>query len=227
MALRKILVIAKHDFYLESFRKTNSNFNVKFLTGSTLEDLEILTNKNPEIEMIFFPHFSEIIPERVFSKYTCIGFHTGRLPLDKGGSPIQHQIMNGIYSTKVSAIKIEKSIDGGPIYAHRNFDLSQGNISDILRELSRVIADMIFELVSHLPEPIPQKGDSSVHRRLTASDSKLEIEKLSNRQIFDHIRMLDGLDYPKAFIEIGGKKMVLTSAEFDGTHVSFRVTIGE
>ena len=44
-------------------------------------------------------------------------------------------------------------------------------------------------------------------------------------EIFDRIRMVDGLDYPRAFIKIGGAKLVLSDAEFDGTRVSFRATV--
>ena len=225
MSIRKFLVIAKHEFYLEDVRNASTNSSFVFLTGTSLEDLLIMVKQHPDIEIIFFPHFSQIIPESVFREFKCIGFHTGNLPLDKGGSPIQHQIVNGKYSTKVSAIKIVASIDGGPIYSQRNFDLSKGSISEILRHLSKVIAEMILNLTTNLPEPTPQSGNSVIHKRLSATDSNLDIEVLSNQQIFDRIRMVDGLDYPRAFIEIGGAKLILSDAEFDGAHVSFRATV--
>ena len=225
VSIRKFLVIAKHEFYLEDVRNASTNSSFVFLTGNSLEDLLVMVKQHPDIEIIFFPHFSQIIPESVFREFKCIGFHTGNLPLDKGGSPIQHQIVNETYSTKVSALKIVASIDGGPIYSQRNFDLSKGSISEILRRLSRVIAEMILDLTTNLPEPTAQSGNSIIHRRLSATDSNLDIEILSNQQIFDRIRMVDGLDYPKAFIKIGGAKLILSDAEFDGAHVSFRATV--
>jgi methionyl-tRNA formyltransferase len=225
VSIRKFLVIAKHDFYLEAVQEAASGSSFEFLTGNSLQDLLETIEKHPEIETIFFPHFSQIIPETVFSRINCVGFHTGNLPHDKGGSPIQHQIINGAYSTKVSAIKIVKSIDGGPIYAQRDFDLSKGTITEILTSLSVVIAEMILVLASNLPHPIPQSGNASINRRLTDLDSNLDLGVLSNLQIFDRIRMVDGLDYPKAFIRIAGVKLVLSEAEFDGEHVSFRASV--
>jgi len=224
---RKFLIVAKHDFYLHDVLEAATKSQHKFLTGKTMDDLLSTIKHHPDIELIFFPHFSEIIPESVFSQFTCIGFHTGNLPLDKGGSPIQHQILNGAYSTKVSAIKIVQSIDAGPLYSQKDFDLSSGSISQILRGLSKIVTEMVFELISDLPDPRPQIGESSVHKRLTGADAKIELEKLSNRQIFDRIRMVDGLDYPKAFTEIGDVKLILSDAEFVGNRVSFRATIEE
>jgi methionyl-tRNA formyltransferase len=225
VSIRKFLVIAKYEFYLEEILKTVTNPSFTFFTGTSLQDLLYLVKKNPDIEMIFFPHFSEIIPESVYREFKCIGFHTGNLPLDKGGSPIQHQIVQGSYSTKVSAIEIVASIDGGPIYSQRDFNLSKGSISEILGRLATVIAEMIFDLTVNLPKPIPQSGNSAIQRRLSAKDSNLDIESLSNLQIYDRTRMVDGLDYPRAFILIGGVKLVLSEAEFDGVNVSFRARI--
>ena len=45
----------------------------------------------------------------------CIGFHTGDLPGDRGGSPIQHKILRGEYDTFVSAMKLVNEIDAGDL----------------------------------------------------------------------------------------------------------------
>lgn len=53
-------------------------------------------------EMVFFPHWSYIIPAEIYENYTCIVFHMTDLPFGRGGSPLQNLIVRGIYETKVS-----------------------------------------------------------------------------------------------------------------------------
>jgi methionyl-tRNA formyltransferase len=183
--------------------------------------LNDLIDQNPDIDVIFFPHYSEIIPSEVFEKFLCIGFHTGNLPMGRGGSPIQHQIIEADYMCPISAIQITQSLDSGPIYLQREINLSEGTILEILHRVSLIIASMVEELSSGVTEPRVQVGESQTRKRLSALDSRLDLGALTDRQIYDRIRMLDGLDYPRAYVEFESFRLSLSSAEWEDAALKF------
>ena len=219
--IRKCLIVAKHDFYLHDSTVALSKKGLEVLATDSGAGMNDLIDQNPDIDIIFFPHYSEIIPSEVFDKFLCIGFHTGNLPMGKGGSPIQHQIIEADYVCPISAIQITQSLDSGPIYLQREINLSEGTILEILHRASLIISSMIEELVSGVPEPRVQVGKSKTRKRLSALDSKLDFESLTDRQIYDRIRMLDGLDYPKAYIEFESFRLSLSSAEWENMELKF------
>lgn len=219
--VKKCLVVAKHDFYLNDALAALSDYKVEALVAKSTSEMNSILGGNPDIDVIFFPHFSEIIPEEIFNRFLCIGFHTGNLPKGRGGSPIQHQILEGDYLCPVSAIQIVGTLDAGPIYLQKEVDLCKGNIVEILAQLSLVVASMISEMVLKIPIPIKQDGESQVRKRIQEGDSKLIIEDLTDRQIYDRIRMVDGLDYPPAYLEIGNIRLILTSAEWEEDRLKF------
>jgi methionyl-tRNA formyltransferase len=177
------------------------------------------------VDYFFFPHTPDIIPKDFLEKYNCIGFHTGDLPDDRGGSPIQHKILKGEYVTNVSALKLSENIDGGEIYSQRKIDLSFGNIETIVQDISNIVAELIIEIIMENPTPIKQKPGGFILKRLTENDSRFSLEELSPRQIYDRIRMLDGLDYPKANVVIGTHTITLSEAVYDNYEISFKCSI--
>ena len=90
----KILIACSKNWFVKNkfvriFLKKNKN---KFIIISKKKDLNLsnLNKINPKI--IFFPHWSHIVSEKIIIKYNCICFHTSPLPYGRGGSPIQNLI---------------------------------------------------------------------------------------------------------------------------------------
>ena len=223
--VKKCLVVAKHDFYLNDALASLVDCEVETLVAKSASEMNSLIQKHPDLDVVFFPHFSEIISQEIFNRFLCIGFHTGKLPKGRGGSPIQHQILEGDYRCPVSAIQIVEPLDAGPIYLQKEIDLSTGNIVEILTRLSQIIASMISQLVTKLPAPEDQVGKSEVRKRIQVNDSRLVLENLTNREIYDRIRMVDGLDYPPAYIEVGNVRLLLSGAEWEKDQVKFAARI--
>src|SRR3989304_1628540 len=67
-------------------------------------------------QYIFFPHWSWIIPEDIYKNIDCVVFHITDLPYGRGGSPLQNIILNKVYNTKITSIKVDVGIDTGNIY---------------------------------------------------------------------------------------------------------------
>ena len=91
---------------------------------------------------VYFPFWSWKIPQEIIKNFECICFHTGRLPEDAGGSPIQNLIRRGDAHTELNAIRINDKIDGGEILEKRPICLN-GSLEEILIRISDKIEDMI------------------------------------------------------------------------------------
>jgi methionyl-tRNA formyltransferase len=113
--------------------------------------------------------------------------------------------------TEVSAIALDDKIDSGAIYTHRTIDLSEGNIEFILRKISLLISSMMTEIALGNLKPTPQNENFEVNKRFTESDSELPTHA-DIGDLYDRIRMVDGLDYPNAFIEQGNYKVFFSKA---------------
>jgi methionyl-tRNA formyltransferase len=159
---------------------------------------------------IFFPHWSHRIPPDVYRSFECVIFHMTDLPFGRGGSPLQNLIVRGIYETQISALRCVEELDAGPIYLKRHLSL-QGAAEEIYLRASRVIEQMIAEIVSSNSQPFEQTGEATLFKRRTPAEGCL-LDAMSLDQAFDRIRMLDADGYPKAFINAGKFRFEFTRA---------------
>jgi methionyl-tRNA formyltransferase len=204
-------VVAKHDFYLVDATRAFATLGIDIKVCNNLEEIHSDVLSDPSNCTVFVPHYSKIIDLHDFPGARLIGFHTGDLPKDRGGSPVQNKILNKEYFTKISAIALEDKLDSGAIYTQRDVDLSEGNIDFLLRKISLLISSMMIEIAVGNPTPIPQDDNSEVNKRLTMTGSELP-KRAELAELYDRIRMVDGLDYPNAFIEQGNYKVFFTKA---------------
>lgn len=189
--------------------------NLKFLSGS-FKLLKSLDNKiikkiNPKI--VFFVYWSKMIPQNFLDKYLCIQFHSSDLPKFRGGTPIQHQILNNITKTKVSAFKPNNKIDEGDICLKKNITLI-GPAKEIYPKIEAQVFKMITEITKKKKiKFVKQKGKGTYFKRRKPHDSKLIFDNLKNiYDIYNLIRCTDADDYPKAFIDFKNFKLEFSDA---------------
>ncbi len=176
-----------------------------------------------QAEKIFFPHWSWLIPEEIFSHHECIVFHMTDLPYGRGGSPLQNLIVRGHTQTQLSALRCTDVLDGGPVYLKRPLSLD-GTAEQILMRAAAITEDLIVEICEKSPQPGPQEGQIVQFRRRQKDDG--DIARLDDpREIFNHIRMLDADGYPPAFIEKGKLRLEFSNAELLDDKVQAMVTI--
>ena len=174
---------------------------------------------------VFFPHWSWIIPSEIYESFECVVFHMTDLPFGRGGSPMQNLIVRGIYDTKVSAIKVEQGIDTGPVYLKMPINISEGNAEDILKKVSLIVFEkMIPMFVENNLLARPQYGEVVSFKRRTPEMSAIPVG-LSNRQLYDYIRMLDGEGYPKAYKDVDDMRFVFEKAQLTDDGVIAEVKI--
>lgn len=184
----------------------------KFVVITNPKELESCPLEKVQPKLIFFPHWSWIIPKSIYSVYECVVFHMTDLPFGRGGSPLQNLLVRGIYDTKVSAIKVSKGMDTGAVYFKEDLNIRDGNADEILKSVSELVFDtMIPRLIQEAPVPIPQQGEPVIFTRRTSEQSEIP-GGLSQRQLYDYIRMLDGEGYPLAYQRTDGRRIYYQNA---------------
>ena len=181
-------------------KNSMSDCLINLITDEKDLNLAFLNELQPDY--IFFPHWSSIIPKKIYENYECVVFHMTDLPFGRGGSPLQNLIVRGIDSTVISAIRVTKVLDGGDVYLKRPISL-HGSAEEIYMRASEIIfGEMIPHILENRPVPTPQIGTPTDFKRRTPKMSELRGD-MTEIQIFDHIRMLDAEGYPPAFLCFG------------------------
>lgn len=177
---------------------------------------------NPDY--ILLPHWSYFIPNEITDNWECVVFHMTDLPYGRGGSPLQNLIVRGHKETKISAIRVTGTLDGGPVYMKRPLSL-EGSAQEIFERCADVIFQkMIPVFLEEKVTPKPQEGEPVIFKRRKPEDSKITCD-MGMDKIYDYIRMLDAEGYPRAYIEFGDYKIELEKAELsaDGQELSAKV----
>ena len=211
---KKTIVVLSEQIWnkdiVSNLSKTKKNINWILIDKKEQFKLDYLKSIRPDV--IFIPHWSYIIPKDIYEKFECIVFHMTDLPFGRGGSPLQNLISRGIYSTKISALKVEKGIDTGDIFLKENLEL-KGSATEIFRRADYIIQKMIISILENKNKPVPQKGKVTIFKRRTPKQSDIiNLETL--QKVYDQIRMLDADGYPKAYLENKFLKFEFNDANF-------------
>lgn len=217
--MSNVLVIAQSKIWnpdlISNLRKT-INFEIVEITESDQLNFKFLSDLKPKF--IFFPHWSSIVSSDIHENFECIIFHMTDLPFGRGGSPLQNLIVRGLSETKVCAIKCVAGLDAGPIYLKRSLSLD-GTAQQIYFRASRVIEEMILEIVENKPQLTEQAGEAVVFKRRSPHESKISNFR-SVDELYNFIRMLDADGYPHAFIECGELRIEFRNAKVVNGHLS-------
>jgi methionyl-tRNA formyltransferase len=165
-------------------------------------------------DKIFIPHWSYIIPAAIYEQFECIVFHMTDLPYGRGGSPLQNLIVRGHDKTKISAIRVSRGIDTGPVYLKGDLDLA-GTVEEVFIRAAVIIEQMIPKIITDNPDPLEQEGEVVEFRRRKPDEGNIAALTQLN-EVYDFIRMLDGEGYPPAFVEIGNFKIEFSRATLKG-----------
>ncbi|MBT6930705.1 MAG: methionyl-tRNA formyltransferase, partial [Candidatus Marinimicrobia bacterium] len=209
--MKNIIIATIKEWNIENYfklkEKYGHEFNFHLISNSEALTEEFIQKINPNY--IFFLHWSWIIPKNIYNNFNCVLFHMTDLPYGRGGSPLQNLIMNKVYKTKISAIKVSENIDSGDIYLKESLDISTGSAQDIFKRSSQITFEkMIPEFLSSKLSAKEQSGEIVTFKRRTPEQSSIKtVKDLSLTSLYDFIRMLDGEGYPKAYIEIENIKI--------------------
>lgn len=195
------------EIYNNLKKNTDHNFLIEKDKNNSL--IEKIIDYNPDI--ILFYGWSWIVPKDLLLKYKCLMLHPSPLPLFRGGSPIQNQIIRGHLDTKLSIFIMNNEIDAGPIVAQEKMSLD-GNISDIFKRMTQIGTKLTIQLLEEGFFPVEQDEKlATYYKRLSPDKSEItlkELEEESSLYLYNKIRMLQD-PYPNAFIRTVDKKKLL------------------
>ncbi len=205
--------------------RLSSETGERFIYFTSNEELTTRVLNEVKPTYVFFPHWSYIIPEDIYTNFECVMFHMTDLPFGRGGSPLQNLIARGIYETQITAFRCEKGLDTGPIYCKRPLSL-YGVAEEIYMRAADIIEDMIKWIIANQPEPVLQQGEGCYFPRRKAEESNIaELESL--QKLYDYIRMLDAEGYPRAFLETKHFRIEFERASLKPDYIKADVTICE
>lgn len=187
------------------------------------EDVEpdFLRQLNPS--WLVFVDWSWIVPESILDEFPCVGFHAADLPRYRGGSPLQHQIIDGLRETKLCLIRLVSEVDGGSILVQRALDL-RGTISEVWARLAGLVPGMINDLLTEAYAERVQPEGGFIRRRRRPSESELPNLSAPLERLYDFVRALDD-PYPNAFLRLDDKRVALRSPRMEGDALIAEVVI--
>lgn len=219
--MRNYIVAASKGWFFENIKSPEySKLSIYNISRKEELTLDLLQNLNPRY--IFFPHWSWRVPAAIFENYECVAFHTAPLPYGRGGSPIQNLIIRNFTESPINALRMTSTLDGGPIYCSENISL-EGSIEEIFKRASNLVEKMIIHISKSEPIPTAQQGDPFAFDRLSEEDNAL-LETYNISEIYNRIRMVDGLDYPRAYIDFPNFKLIFSKAHLENGVLSASVT---
>jgi len=216
-SLNTYVVVTTKDWNVRNFYKIAREVKADWHLITNREDLTFAKIRPLNPKYIFFPHWSWIIPKKVYSNFECVVFHMTDLPYGRGGSPLQNLIARGICETRISAIKVTGELDAGPIYLKENLCL-HGNAEEIFIRASDTAFNMIRNIAKTRPSPVEQKGERVIFKRRTPAEGRIPAVP-DLKKVFDWIRMLDAEGYPKAFIETENLRLEFSRASLKDGHI--------
>ena len=219
--MNKYIVASALDWYRDVLEPSIYE-SPQFIRVASQDEFDALDLIDLSPQFIFFIHWSWIVHDDVFSKYRCIVFHTAPLPYGRGGSPIQNLILNKYAEAPVNAIEMGSELDGGAIYTAESISLS-GTIEEIFARAAIVVEKLIKNIINTCPTPKKQVGTPVYFERLSEKDNALTSHD-DLCTVYDKIRMVDGFQYPRAFIELGENKIEFTKAQVVGDTIVAQAT---
>lgn len=202
----------KKNFVIRDIIIPNTSDNeTRSVSISTVSSLvaanEVEYDESLRNKLCLFIGWSWKVPSDFIAKNTCICFHPSDLPKYAGGSPIQNQIFDGIYDTKLTAFQMTDILDQGPIYAKANLSLF-GGVDEIFLRLQsltyslseQIISDFVAGELILSPSVITAP---TVHKRRTPADSLISVDELKILRynvFYQRVKALTA-PYPNLFIE--------------------------
>lgn len=222
----KIGIISNHHFSLPSINyllsnnlitgfampelMNQNNYNIKMIADTFHLPIKILKKQNladdlngwlNEIsaDVIFVFSFPYKIPEPVLTipKYGFVNFHPSILPQYRGPDPLFWQIKNGVTETGITAHKVDKNFDSGPIIHiekeqinhHDTYGFLENKLAvTLLRAVMQVLVFMNEDGVNYLPNIEQDKNSSSYYGRPKETDFIIDWQKQDALSIHNLVR---------------------------------------
>ena len=173
--------------------------NVSFVEVNTPEQLNKISNS-----IVLGAGWSWILDESFLTRNKITALvHPSDLPSYAGGTPLQHQIINGITQTKATLFEVTNDLDGGPILYKSDLSLS-GNMTDVFESLTKATVNLFKQFINDYPNVNKQyQTQGKIYKRLKPEDGEITREMfqdMSALDLYNYIRCREK-PYPNTFLK--------------------------
>ena len=134
--MKKVMICGYRDWSYQLYSKLEYIYDCDM---TYIDDNHFLETAIKEIQpdIIFFIGWSWIVEQDIIDNYPCICLRPSPLPKYRGGSPIQHQIINGEKESAVTLFEMDGGIDTGDILYQESFSLD-GDLKDVFNRIVHI-----------------------------------------------------------------------------------------
>jgi methionyl-tRNA formyltransferase len=158
-----------------------------------------------------------ILPKPILAapRLGCFNIHASLLPRWRGAAPIQRAILAGDRITGVTIMDMEAGLDTGPMRATIEMEIGRKTAGELAGELAQqgaaLMVTVLDDLAGHPPRPQPE-DDVTYAAKIDKAEARLDFAAgaiSAERQV----RAFNPA--PGAFLELGGERIRLLSAEIE------------
>lgn len=176
-----------------------------------------LRDLNPDICLCC--GWSQIVPRSVLSIPTqaFLGIHASSLPEDRGGAPVNWQIIRGDENVGLSLFEFVEELDHGDIYGQTTVPIEdRDDIATVYAKVTNASTELLDEVLAKFAdgtvEGTPQRfEDASYLPMRTPDDGIVDWDRSADRQ-HDWIRALT-TPYPGAVTFLEGDRVIILESE--------------
>src|SRR5258706_7610619 len=178
------------------------------------EFIEALKQLRPDVIVVVA--YGQILPQPILDvpRFGCVNVHTSLLPKYRGAAPIQWAILNGESETGVTIMKMEASLDTGPMLSEKRTAIADEDDAQTLQSRlaalgAELIGPTIRDYVAGKIIPRPQLSEgASYARKITKEDGRIDWRQPA-LALWNRVRAF--IPWPGAytFLRSGGKAPLL------------------
>ncbi len=174
------------------------------------ETAEKLKELSPDLFVV--ASYGKIIPQSVLDvpKYGSINIHPSKLPLFRGATPIQSQVLEGIIDSAISFILVDAKMDHGPLLHQEDFIIAAKDTNETLHDTmfikaAEILPSIIKQYVEGTIIPLEQNHEDATFCKIFNRESGyFDLDTPPSPEKLD--QMIRGLyPWPTAWTKWNGK----------------------
>ncbi len=199
-----IVFTSKKLIELDYYKK---NYSIKiFKVNNINTDSHFKRVKKLSPALSIVAGFSQIFKKKLINlpQLGTFNLHGGPVPIYRGGSPLNWQIINGEKKVGISLIKMNELIDGGEVIKIKYFKLNDNDdISRVHDKANELFSNMVVNLLpsifkGHIKAIKQKENKAKYWHQRNDRDGKINWETMNVMQVHNLVRALT-IPYKGAF----------------------------
>jgi methionyl-tRNA formyltransferase len=154
--------------------------------------------------------YGAMVPNSVLDAMPVVNLHLSLLPRWRGAAPLERAILAGDEWTGVCVMRLEPTLDTGPIYASAATDVDDKALTALRTECIGLGIHELLALLAHptsrWPEPVAQVGEPTYAKKLRDDELVLDFTRPATE-------LLRVVRLERARTTAGGRRLLVLDAQ--------------